>query len=126
VLAGLDDGAGFVVGGVDFVDVGAALGLREEAVGRSKVAGEGEAVDIGGEALDVIEFITDFPEHDVHVRAGAQATVGKQNELFAVVIFHQCGEGAEHFGLLGLGQAAEFGQELIEGEGDVLAADGSG
>ncbi len=55
VFAGADDGAGFIVGGVELVEVCGAFGLGEEGVGRDKVAGEGEPVDGGGEVLEVVE-----------------------------------------------------------------------
>ncbi len=131
VFAGLDDGAGFVVGGVELVDVGGAFGLGEEGVGGFEVAGDGEAVDRGCEILDVVEVEGDFPEHDVDVGAGAEAGVGEEDHfLFGEgafgLVFDEVGELGEHFALVFLGETAEVGEEFVEGEGDVLAADGRG
>ena len=47
MFSGADDGAGFVVRGVELVDVGGAFGLGEEGMRGGEVAGDGKAVDRG-------------------------------------------------------------------------------
>ncbi len=130
VFAGIDDGAGFVVGGVELVDVGGAFGLGEEGVGGGEITGEGEAVDGGGEGLDIVEGEGDFPEEDIDVGACADAGVGEEDHFLVggaggfVVGFDEVGEAVEEGALLVGGEAAEVGEELVEGEGDELAAHG--
>ena len=75
------------------------------------------------EILDVVEVEGDFPEHEVDIGAGADAGIGEEDHLLPVVVFDEVGEPGEHGVLVVLWQAAEFGHQLVKGEGDELAFD---